>query len=229
MAQNTFTKTFNEMKGLALTAPRDEALVFYSGGKDSLAVMDIAVKTFARVVGVFMYFVRGLDCIEEQLQYARDRWGVEILQYPHWAMLRNLREGNYCPMWSSADNLPDLKLVDIYNMAKKDTGIQTILMGAKASDSLWRRRNLANVEKSENYKGVHAPIRDWNKFDVLAYLKLNDIPVPDSSGRSATGVGLTTPSLLWLHDKHPNDFKKVCKVFPFAEAVVWRREYYGIE
>jgi len=44
-----------------------------------------------------------------------------------------------------------------------------------------------------------------------------------------SGVGLVTRSLLWLHENEPDDFKKILRWFPFAEAVVYRRKYYGIE
>jgi hypothetical protein len=61
----------------------------------------------------------------------------------------------------------------------------------------------------------------------LSYLKINNIPLPDSSGKNATGVDLSTPSILWLHDKYPDDFKKLLQFFPYAGAAVQRREYYG--
>jgi hypothetical protein len=76
---------------------------------------------------------------------------------------------------------------------------------------------------------VVSPLSEWTKLDVLSYLKGRGLPIPDSSGRSATGIDLSTPALLWLHDNFPHDFAKLCEVFPFTEAVVWRREWYGIE
>jgi hypothetical protein len=51
--------------------------------------------------------------------------------------------------------------------------------------------------------------------------------MPDGSGLNASGVSLIPAELLWIYDNHPNDFKKVCEYFPYAEAVVWRRTFYG--
>ena len=73
------------------------------------------------------------------------------------------------------------------------------------------------------------PCVGWNKFDVMSFLAARKIPLPPSSGRSATGVGLSTPALLWLHDAYPDDFEKVCGVFPFARAAIYRREWFGVE
>ena len=41
-------------------------------------------------------------------------------------------------------------------------------------------------------------------------------------------TNLSTPALLWLHDYHPDDFQKLLRFFPYAEAVVKRRDWYDI-
>lgn len=35
--------------------------------------------------------------------------------------------------------------------------------------------------------------------------------------------------VLWLHDDYPDDFALLCAHFPYARAVVKRREFYGNE
>ena len=73
-------------------------------------------------------------------------------------------------------------------------------------------------------KEVHYPIRDWNKWDVLAYLKTQGI----TSGEKFD-IGLNSKILLWLARDHPQDFARVCEFFPFAESVVWRSRWYGTQ
>ncbi|HZQ45959.1 MAG TPA: hypothetical protein VFC07_03025, partial [Verrucomicrobiae bacterium] len=75
---------------------------------------------------------------------------------------------------------------------------------------------------------VFYPIKGWNKHDVLAYLRMQNIPLPDAHQGNTSGVDLSTRSLLWLHDAYPDDFKLLCRYFPYAEAVVYRRKFYGI-
>lgn len=202
----------------------DSCIVFYSGGKDSLVVMDLATKIFKNVTGVYMYFVPGMSIIENQLDYAMQRWGVNIIQVPHWALLRCLKHGFYClPKIKNLD-LPDIKVKDIYYYVMKFTGINYIATGAKMADSVWRKQN---INATKNYSFLLTPLKNWNKFDVLYYLKTNNIPVPDSEGGNATGVDLTNKFLLWLYDKHPDDFKIMSKWFPFIGAVPKKRELYG--
>ena len=205
-------------------AATDEAvLLFYSGGKDSLVVADLCCRAFKRVVGVFMELIPGLECVEQQLDYGRRRWGFEIMKFPHWLTTKFLVEGVYCNNSYKYDDLA-MSLSDVYAAARVKTGIKLIATGAKKADSQWRRRNLA----TSSSEGMLYPIVEWNKFDVLAYLRKQDIEIPVSSGASATGIDLSTPSLLWLHDTFPDDFKRLCRYFPYAEAVPKRREFYGI-
>jgi len=203
-----------------------EIIVFYSGGKDSLVVLDMCKKVFSRVVCVFMYFVPGMQCTEEQLDYARERYGVEIIQIPHWSLIDAIKYGAYGHSRPEFDDLPDLKVKDCYYAAMAKTGISYIATGAKASDSQWRKRNL---DATKDYGFLITPLKSWNKYDVLYYLKKENIPIPDSSGGNATGISLVVPEVLWLHDKHYEDFLKMEKIFPFVRTIVCRRDFYGIK
>jgi 3'-phosphoadenosine 5'-phosphosulfate sulfotransferase (PAPS reductase)/FAD synthetase len=203
-----------------------EIIVFYSGGKDSLVVMDMCSKVFSKVVPVFMYFVPGLKVIEEQLDFARERWGTEIVQIPHWSLIGALKYGAYSHSRPEFDDLPELRVKDCYHVAMAKTGISFVATGAKASDSQWRKRNL---KATESYEFLVVPLKNWNKYDVLYYLKKENIPIPDSSGGNATGISLVVPEVLWLHDKHYEDFLKMERLFPFVRAIVKRRDYYGIK
>jgi 3'-phosphoadenosine 5'-phosphosulfate sulfotransferase (PAPS reductase)/FAD synthetase len=200
-------------------------LVGYSGGKDSLAVLDLCVRTFKRVECFHMYVIPGMRCVENMLDFARKRWGVKIHQYPHWVLGKWFKIGAMCNSHYALESLPEWKLTDVYNLACADTGITLIAHGAKRADSLWRRRNLS----VQNYDNVIFPVIGWNKFDITGYLTSHGIPLPPSSGRSATGIDLTTPSVLWLHDNYPDDFRMLCEVFPYAECIVYRRKFYGIQ
>ena len=205
----------------------DSCIVAYSGGKDSLVVMDMCVKSFKTVVPFFMYFIPDLDCINQQLAYCKTKWGLDVMMYPHWLLFKCLKSGAFCDEHFSKDDMPEPSLLDIYSWVRAETGIHWLATGAKKSDSIWRRR--CYFASTKHWDWAVYPLKEWNKFDVFSYLEANDIPVPDSSGKSATGVDLSTPSLLWLHDKHPNDYQKLLRYFPYAEAVIKRREFYGIE
>lgn len=208
------------------------ALVAFSGGKDSWVILDLARRSFERVEAFFMYLIppvwdgRGLEVVETQLDKAR-ALGVRVHQLPHWGLIRTLAAGALCePPPNHARIIPDAWTIrDVYDSARAMSGIELVLTGAKASDSLWRRRTLAMG--SMDHGEIAYPVKGWHKLDVLEYLRARHIELPSSSGRSATGVGLTEPSLLWLHREHPADFRKLCEWFPYAEAVVLRAQLFG--
>jgi len=156
----------------------------------------------------------GLECVEEMLDFARKRWGVTIRQYPHW-VLHKVLTGSLYNDGVDAGTLPKWDLRDIYTIAALEAGSRFVVTGAKRTDSIWRRRQLG-----KQWADVVYPIVGWNKFDVLSYLEMHKLPIPASSGRAATGVDLSTPSLLWLHDTYPKDFEKVRASFPYVQAVV---------
>jgi 3'-phosphoadenosine 5'-phosphosulfate sulfotransferase (PAPS reductase)/FAD synthetase len=134
-----------------------------------------------------------------------------------------LKSGFFCDPSYKYKQLPDIKQRDMYDIIRGDTGADFIITGAKLADSAWRRRYF-NLTK--DWTDVIHPIKDWNKLDVLGYLRTRGIPEPPSSGKNATGIGVDETSVLWLSDNYPDDFKKLCEVFPYAEARVYRRLFY---
>ena len=220
--------TLQELEKLART--NESIIVSYSTGKDSMILMDLASKKFRRVIALHMYFVKGLAYIEGGLQYARDRWGCEVVQMPHWNYIDALKTNQYCN-YANAQELADVSLSDVYKLAMQKTGARLVATGARKSDGLWRRRWMKNIRKSANYDGVIFPLQDWLKLDISNYQKTHNIPMPELSttGRGdATGISTNNESILWLYDRHREDFERMKRVFPHIEAVVHRRELYGI-
>ena len=297
----------------------DSVIVSYSGGKDSLVVADLCLRTFKHVEFFFMEFVPGLSMSDEVVEDAKKRWGVTVRRYLHWSAINAIADSVYCDGWKK--QIKKATLTDIYTQVRRDTGLETIATGAKRADGIWRKRVMASskstgdvlwpiagwqkahilaylhtrkipVPDSEgsNANGVDLnaiadsvycdgwkkkikkatltdiytqvrrdtgleaiatgakradgiwrrrvmasskstgdvlwPIAGWQKAHILAYLHTRKIPVPDSEGSNANGVDLSVPSLLWLFDKHPDDFRRLLHVFPYAQAVVERRRFY---
>lgn len=197
------------------------AIVAFSGGKDSLCVMDMACRTFDHVIGLYKYCVPGLQSTEDIIEPARKRWGVKIYQYLAEDTIKCLREGIWC---NAIPDLPELTSWNTYASVIRDTGIPIVLTGMKRSDSQSRRRLLKWNAAHEHL--IH-PIAGWEKRDVLGYLRTRGIPIPASSGQATTGVGLNPIELLFLYDHYPDDFEKIRQYFPFIECLLWNRTFYG--
>jgi 3'-phosphoadenosine 5'-phosphosulfate sulfotransferase (PAPS reductase)/FAD synthetase len=224
MEYTLFVQTKKYLEDVAKSNP--SILVGFSGGKDSWVCLDLCCRVFTSVTAFFLYLVPDLACVEAELDKARKRYGVEIRQYPHWLLFRSIKNGIYCDRhWRDAGGIWEPKINDLHAAIIADTGINLICQGAKEKDSMWRRRYFS----INHFAQVIYPLRKWAKFDVLSYLRMNQIEIPESSGGSASGIDLSTRSLLWLHDRHPADFQRVLEYFPYSEAVVKRRDLYGIK
>ncbi len=227
MATSVFVGTADKLREAAKSHPR--VLVSFSGGKDSSVCLDLALRSgFTEVVPFFMYLVPGLSFIDQRLEEAERRFGVKVIHVPHWANYAYIKEELFCTRPYHLDDLPEVKLPELYSMLHLQTGINLIINGGKKSDGLWRKRFIWSVRNKAN---IMHPIDDWNKWDVYAYLKARNIPVPQESidmGAKGAGVDLHPDSLLWIYDNHPDDFRKIERVYPYVRAAVYRREWYGI-
>lgn len=207
-----------------IAAGARRCLVSFSGGKDSLCILDMATRRFDHVEAFFMYFVPGLECVEAELEKARARWGVKVHQVRHWATAEYLREGVYC---LSEPDIDQITLSDVYDVMRGRTGCDVIAYGGKKSDGMWRQRAMAK-NRDARRDDVVAPLREWNKLHVLSYLAAQRIPVPAGTGGTvANGIGLRSGTLLWLYQNYPGDFERVAKLFPYVRAAVRRYELYG--
>ena len=165
---------------------------------------------------------RALGSDSERLAVAGD-YGVEVFQYPHWNFLSALKAGVYCVPDKQHAEIPDLTLFDVYAMVRQDAGASLILTGMKKADSMFRRQTM----KFSTEPLVHHPLEDWNKFDVMAYLKANNITPPKAPGKSnVSGLDLKESSLLFLHQHYPDDWQRLLEWFPFAEAAICRAIWY---
>lgn len=198
----------------------DSVLVAFSGGKDSLVVLDLCRRAFKRIVCFHLNLVPDLDIIRERVDDYLAPLGIECLHYPDPVAMSSLRDGLFCDELRAAADLSSLTSADLYRQASADTGIELVADGKKEADYRQRAFHL----RGGRLFGWH-PIQKWKKKDVLDYCKKHNITVPESHVE-AGGIDLTSKSLCWLHDKHPDDFKKLLKWFPYAEAVIKRRDWF---
>lgn len=214
------------VRDLEKAAQADHAvLVSFSGGKDSVVVLDLCVRHFRKVEVFHFHFVPGLELVEKSIRWVKETYGLEVRQYPGPGLIDALRNGFYCNNPPKSDKLPKLKVEDIYTLVRSDSGIDWIATGRKGSDGINQGR--INEHQKKRDRKLLFPIMHWNKFDVLAYIKSHKLPLPESDGRNSSSIDLTAPSLFWLYDHHRDDFERICTWFPYARAIIYRREWFG--
>lgn len=210
-----------------IRAKQDYIVVSYSGGKDSIVVMDMCRRIFKRVEAFIMVAIPGLPATEVMKSFVRSQWGIELGTFPHWTILQALGAGIYCnPDWP--ESLEKIKLREVYDAVRNTYACPWIATGYKKADSIWRRRMMA---KPSAMAGIVAPLAEWSKRQVLEYLHNRKLPIPDVTSADhnvGAGIDLKTSTLLHLHDHQPEDYAKLREVFPYIDACVKRRDAYGI-
>ena len=203
----------------------DSVLVGLSGGKDSVVTLDLCMKHFKNVQPFFMYVVQGLEFQEKTLCYYEKRYGCEVLRVPHFMLSDFLRYGTFR---QEDFNVPMVKTVELYNYLREQTGIYWIACGERIADSIVRRAMIKNSGSIDKKRGRIYPIAEWNKADVMSYLRLHRLPlslenrVLGFSFRSLQGL-----ELMKIKEHFPDDYEKIKKAFPLVDVALKKEEYYG--
>lgn len=197
----------------------DSAILFCSFGKDSLVLLDQVYPKFNRVVCVFMYFVPDLEHINRWINWVKTKYPkIEFIQIPHWNLSYILRSGMYCV---PNPKVKLIKLADVVKSMQLKFGIEYVFLGMKKADSMNRRLMLNTYHNYENNGKVY-PLADWTQKDVLTYMRQKQLPEPVRySQKASNGIGLNLDCFLWLRENYPNDLRKIIKVFPMSERILF--------
>ena len=198
-------------------------IISYSGGKDSLVVLDLCSKVFENVYCFFMYTIKDISFQKTMLDFAVKRYGVEIKQYPHPQISRYLKNNIYCfPSGRANSEQRILKLSDIYDIAREDFGAHYIAVGWKKNDSVDRRIVINQLpDNATDKKGKRLyPLANWSDKQIYAYMKLNKLPIPETLGIKSFDIELTYKVLSPLKIRYPDDYARVKRVFPLIDAVL---------
>ena len=210
----------------AVSQKTDRVILFYSGGKDSLALLDLMAPHFQEVVCVFMYFVKGLQHCDFFLEYAQRAYpNVSVLQLPHFVLSIAKKTGRYC---KREPKTKILSISDIDAQAREITGIEWSFYGMKQADGLNRRLMLRGYEMqgiSTKSQKVY-PLSLWLKNDVLRYCEQKRLPKPiQYSDKPTNGVGFNVECMLYMREHYPQDLQKFFSEFPLSEQILFEYDY----
>jgi 3'-phosphoadenosine 5'-phosphosulfate sulfotransferase (PAPS reductase)/FAD synthetase len=208
-----------------LAGEHKSVAVAYSGGKDSNVVLDLALRFFEHVYPYYMYYIPGLDFDKRRMEFCKERFGCEVLLYPHYVTIQALKSNTYIDPFPELDDLPDLDVVDIDNMVMNDTGSTVILDGFKKADGFFRRRIMAATKRTRKHQ-IH-PIGGWLRWEVLNYCKARNLPIPDQSQGDNAGISLSVKEVLHMYDNYSHDYELMRSFFPYIETIVERRKLFG--
>jgi len=194
-----------------------QCILFFSGGKDSVCVLHLLEKYYSKnnINLVFMPFVDGLKETEIVSEMAKKQ-GYKLNLYQHWRYFVDKAQGSFCIRQGKPK-----KLSDIYKEVRQDLGDLPIFYGAKRSDGMWRRLVTSNAKWMVN---VHTPIYSWSKYDVLLYIRHNNLEYLKQEGDRISGVDLSEKYVLWAYKNQPQSYEALKREFPFIDAIIKRQE-----
>jgi phosphoadenosine phosphosulfate reductase len=203
-----------------------KAIVAVSCGKDSVATLSMCCEHLGseNVRCYFMYFVPGLSFQEKYLTYLEGRFGVTIMRLPHWG-LRRLFQDAALRFPVPPSKVPKaVKIRDIENYVRVNTGFAWIATGERAADSMERQAQIKKCNGVNHERLRFYPIAYWSNAAVFNYLKSQRIVLPgDYTATGSQSFGsLWAEQLIGIRDRFPEDYEKVKQMFPFADAQILR-------
>lgn len=200
----------------------NRAILFYSGGKDSIVLLDLMAPHFEKIVCVFMYFVKNLRHVQPYLDHAAKYPNVEVVQVPHFMLSAIYNVGRYCV---PDPRIKPIQLKHIDKRVRKMTGIDWTFYGWKQADNMTRRIVLRNYDQQAICVSTQKvyPLSLWKKADVLAYIAHHRLPMPVDYGskKASVGVQFDAEVFAWLRQKYPDDLQRIYDVFPASQQILF--------
>lgn len=198
----------------------DRIILFYSGGKDSIALLHLLSPKFKEVHIVFMYFVKGLHHVDKYLNDAVMRYpNVTLHQIPHWILTYVFQQGLYC---NPVPSQKLLKLSHVEQAMRKKLGIDYVVLGMKKADSLNRRLMLKGFDGVSKNNTIY-PLDEWTNKDVIKYIEHNKLPKPINYGskKASSGITFDVEVFRWLRKHYPEDLQKIYHAFPHSKQILF--------
>ena len=203
----------------------DSVIVGFSGGKESVVVLDLCFRYFKKVQPFFMYICPNLSFQERTLQWYEKKYQTEIIRIPHMDVSEFFHYGSFRP---PDESFPIVSINDIYRYIRLKSDIWWIAAGERIDDSIVRRAMMKKSGSVDEPRGRFYPIAMWKKRQVMEYIKFHNLYLgQDSRKLGFSFCSLWGKELAMLKQHFPEDYAKGIRQYPFAEAGVLREEAYG--
>jgi len=214
----------------------EPVILAFSCGKDSIATWVALEEAGIEVVPAYLYLVPNLQFVLDSLAYFEEVFEKPIGYYPHPSAFRYMESALFqpyerLPILSSFGLPKDVTYEQVWDCVRVDAGLPEntlVANGVRAADSLARRANFVRSGYYNFSKHKVSPIGDWVKDEVMAAIERKGVELPidyELFGRSFDG--LDARFIEPIRENLPEDFAVLKEWFPFIEADIYRREWFG--
>ncbi|MDA3900048.1 MAG: phosphoadenosine phosphosulfate reductase family protein [Spirochaetes bacterium] len=200
----------------------DEAIIMFSGGKDSIATLDLCMSYLnpkkCRIV--YWYFVKGLRVKEQFFRHYEKRYGITIEQEAHPSLSEMMAKNVFM---HTQKTVPIVSIGDGENYLRKKYDISYLAYGFRKNESLQRRGQISQCKGFDKVHKKIYPIGDWNHNHVLKYLNHRKLPLPVEYSYGFRDINfISGEPLIWLKQNYPDDYDRVKEVFPLIDVELMR-------
>lgn len=187
--------------------------------------LDLCFRYFKTVKPFFMYICPDLSFQERQLEWYEKKYQTEIIRLPHMDVSEFFHYGSFRP---PDYTFPIISINDIYNYVRLTTDLWWIAAGERIDDSIVRRAMMKKSGSIDEQRGRFYPVSAWKKSEILHYIKHHNLRIgADSKKLGFSFCSLAGYELVEIKKLFPDDYQKILRLYPMAEAGVKRFEAYG--
>lgn len=200
----------------------DSVLVGFSGGKESIVVLDICFRYFKNVQPYFQYAVPGLSFNEKLIKWYEDKYHTEIIRVPIETCGAMFHYGIY----TAADpSFPIVSETDVWNYLRHETGIWWIAGGERINDSIMRRARIKHSGTIDTTSGRLFPVAMWKTREIYDYIKFKNLYLSKEQKELKHSLRIFKDTdLPYIKEHMPWDYEKILRVYPLAGAITKRAE-----
>lgn len=206
----------------AMSKITKDVIVAFSGGKESIVVLDMCFRYFDKVTPFFMYICPNLSFQERTIQWYEKKYQTEIIRLPHMDVGEFYRYGSFR---RPDPTYPVVSINDIYQYVRLETDTWWIAAGERIDDSIVRRAMIKHSGSIDVKRGRFYPVSGWKKREIQDYIRFHNLYLgQDSRKLGFSFKSLWGKELLMLKNYFPDDYEKILRLYPFAAAGVKREE-----
>jgi sulfate adenylyltransferase subunit 2 len=214
---------FDFLKNLKL----DEAIIFFTGGKDSIASLDLIRPYINNLIGIYLEYIPGLKFKDNIFKYYEERYNFKIIKRPHpqWFLYQINKVYGIENKIEKKIKKIDLKLGKFYKLYKNELNIKWSILGEKRSDDITRARKIYKTTPIDKENNIIYPVAYFSDKEIFKYIKQKKLILPKEYYETRATHEMNTPfskdSLLYFKENFYEDYEKIINIFPQIEGILY--------